>query len=67
MCSWEGMSLGSGDLCRRSLVSICTDRSKGFGKLGWAFWDVKRGFQNVIRDEVFEQLAGVAGTRGLCT
>ena len=32
----------------------------------WACWDMKRGFQNVVGDEVLGRLAIVTGTRGLC-
>ena len=34
--------------------------------MGWGFWDVKGGFQNVVKDEVLGGLASVGGTRGLC-
>ena len=34
--------------------------------VGWSFWDVKGGFQNVVGRDVFGCLDGVGGTRGLC-
>ena len=38
----------------------------GRGSVGWGFWDVKGGFQNVVGGEVLHVLEGVDGTRGLC-
>ena len=34
--------------------------------MGWGFWDMKRGFHNIIGDEVLGRLASVTSTRGLC-
>ena len=34
--------------------------------LGWGFWDVIAGFQNVVGSKVLGCLDEVAGTRGLC-
>ena len=36
------------------------------GDVGWGFWDVKGGFQNVVGEEMLDCLASVEGTRGLC-
>ena len=41
----------------------CLDVGRG---VGWGFWDVKGGFQNVVGSEVLGCLDGVEGTRGLC-
>ena len=38
----------------------------GEGSVGWGFWDVKGGFQNIVGDEVLGRLTSVTGTRGLC-
>ena len=35
------------------------------GCVGWGFWDVKGGFQNVVGEEVLRQLRRVEGTKGL--
>ena len=36
------------------------------GAVGWGFWDVKGGFQNVVGSEVLKGFNGVERTRGLC-
>ena len=36
------------------------------GSVGWGFWDVKGGFQNVVGEKVLDDLVGVEGIRGLC-
>lgn len=38
----------------------------GGGSVGWGFWYVKGGFQNVMGEEVLDCLNGVEGTRSLC-
>ena len=54
------------DVLYRSVVRAraCMD---GGGSVGWGFWDVKGGFQNVVGGDVLRALEGVAGTRGLCS
>ena len=53
------------DVFYRSVVKArrCIDEG---GDVGWGFWDVKGGFQNIVEEEVVDCLAGVEGTRGLC-
>ena len=53
------------DVLYRSVVRArrCID---GGGSVGWGFWDVKGGFQNVAGGGVLECLSEVEGTRGLC-
>ena len=53
------------DVLYRSVVRAraCMD---GGGSVGWGFWDVKVGFQNVVGEEVLRGLGEVEGTRGLC-
>ena len=36
------------------------------GGVGWGFWDLKGGFQNVVGSEVLVCVDGVEGTTGLC-
>ena len=36
------------------------------GSVGWGFWVVKGGFQNVVGLVVLDCLTEVEGTRGLC-
>ena len=49
----------------RSVVKARRCINEG-GDVGWGFWDVKGGFQNIVGKEVLDCLAGVEGTRGLC-
>ena len=49
----------------RSVVKARRCINEG-GDVGWGFWDVKGGFQNVVGGEVLSCLADVEGTRGLC-
>ena len=53
------------DILYRSVVRArrCMD---GEGSVGWGFWDVKGGFQNVAGGGVLDCLSEVEGTRGLC-
>ena len=53
------------DVLYRSVVRArrCLDAGGG---VGWGFWDVKGGFQNVVGSGVLWCLDGVEGTRGLC-
>ena len=55
------------DVLYRSVVKAraCIDEG---GSVGWGFWDVKGGFQNVVPvgEEVLGLLGGVEGTQGLC-
>ena len=53
------------DVLYRSMVRARGCLNIG-GEVGWGFWDVKEGFQNVVGNEVLGCLAGVEGTRGLC-
>ena len=53
------------DVLYRSVVKArqCLDSGGG---VGWGFWNVKGGFQNVVGSELLGYLDGVEGTRGLC-
>ena len=53
------------DVLYRSVVRArrCLDVGGG---VGWGFWDVRGGFQNVVGNEVLEYLDRVEGARGLC-
>ena len=53
------------DVLYRSVVKARACMDEG-GSVGWGFWDVKGGFQNVVDEEVLGLLRGVEGTRGLC-
>ena len=53
------------DVLYRSVVRVRACMDKG-GSVGWGFWDVKGGFQNVVAEEVLRVLVGVRGTKGLC-
>ena len=53
------------DVLYRSVVKAraCMDAGSS---IGWGFWDVKGGFQNVVGEEALGLLGGGEGTRGLC-
>ena len=53
------------DVLYRSVVRAqrCLDDG---GRVGWGFWDIKGGFQNVVGDKVLGCLNAVEGMRGLC-
>ena len=53
------------DVLYRSVVRARKCLAAG-GAVGWGFWDVKGGFQNVVGSEVLGCLDGVEGTRRLC-
>ena len=53
------------DVLYKSVVKERNCMESG-GSVGWGFWDVKGGFQNVVGEEVLRQLQGVEGTKGLC-
>ena len=53
------------DVLYRSVVRVRRCLYVG-GGVGWWFWDVKGGFQNVVGCEVLRCLDGVEGTRGVC-
>ena len=54
------------DMLYRSVVRARACIDKG-GSVGWGFWDVKVGFQNVVGEEVLRILGEVRGTKGLCS
>ena len=53
------------DVLHRSVMKArrCIDE---VWSVGWGFWGVTGGFQNVVGDEVLDCLGGVERTRGLC-
>ena len=53
------------DVLYRSVVKARACMDDG-GSVGWGFWDVKGGFQNVVGEEVLGLLVGGEGTQGLC-
>ena len=53
------------DVLYQSVVRVRRYLDAG-GIVGWGFWDIKGGFQNVMGSEVLGCLNGVRGKMGLC-
>ena len=53
------------DVLYRSVVRAWRCLESG-GGVGWGFWDLKGGFQNMVGSDVLNCLDEVEGTRGLC-